>query len=81
MHPKYGLRNTGRNVPESNEFPTPEDINDDRETAPSKRVLSAYPPYRKVLEGTLAARAVGINSMREACPHFRDWVESLEALA
>jgi hypothetical protein len=30
-------------------------------TAPSKCVLSAYPRYRKVLEGTLAARAVGIS--------------------
>jgi hypothetical protein len=63
------------------EFETPEDINDSQETAPSKRVLSAYPSYRKVLEGTLAARAVGINKMTEECPHFRDWIERLQALA
>lgn len=60
-------------------FPTPEDINDDPVTAPSKRVLAAYPQYRKVLHGTMAAQAVGLENMRRACPHFRDWLERLEA--
>jgi hypothetical protein len=63
------------------EFATPEDINDDAMTAPSKRVLKAYPSYRKVLHGTLAARAVGIQRMRQECPHFREWLERLETLA
>ena len=60
-------------------FPTPEDINDHPQTAPSKRVLRIYPRYRKVLDGTLAAQAVGINRMKQECPHFRDWVAQLEA--
>ena len=62
-------------------FPTPEDINDGPHTTPSKRVLGAYPPYRKVVDGTLAAQAVGVERMRQQCPHFREWVERLEALA
>ena len=62
-------------------FTTPEDINDDPNTAPSKRVLTAYPSYQKVLDGTLAAQTVGIERMRQECPHFRSWVEQLEALA
>ncbi len=62
-------------------FPTPEDIDDGPETAPSKRVLKLYPPYRKPLYGTLAALEVGISTMRRECPHFRDWIERLEALA
>jgi hypothetical protein len=45
-----------------NDFPTPEDINDDPATAPSKRVIDIYSAYRKVIEGTLAARAVGISA-------------------
>ena len=61
-------------------FPTPEDINDHAETAPSKRVTAIYPAYRKVIEGTLAARAVGIERMRRECEHFRNWLEHLEAL-
>jgi len=62
------------------EFPTPEDINDGPDTAPSKRVLTLHPEYRKPLYGSLAALQVGINMMRQECPHFREWVEQLEAL-
>ncbi len=61
-------------------FPTPEDIDDSPETAPSKRVSRLCPSYNKVLDGTRAASAVGIEPMRRECPHFRDWVESLEQL-
>jgi hypothetical protein len=62
-------------------FPTPEDINDGRKTAPSKRVLRVYPSYRKVLHGTVAAGAVGVDVMRRQCPHFRSWLEQLAALS
>jgi hypothetical protein len=62
------------------DFETPEDINDDAITAPSKRVLQAYPFYRKVLQGTIAAQHIGIEAMRRECPHFHDWIARLEAL-
>jgi hypothetical protein len=62
-------------------FATPEDINDDPDTAPSRRVLRIYPLYRKVLDGTLAARVVGVAKIQQECPHFREWVGKLEALA
>lgn len=61
-------------------FPTPEDINDDASSAPSKRVVTAHPSYRKVIDGVLAARAVGVESMRNECPHFRNWLEQLATL-
>jgi hypothetical protein len=61
-------------------FATPEEINDDPNTAPSKRVLQVYPSYRKVIDGTLAARSVGVDRMRRECPHFRAWIERLESL-
>ncbi len=61
-------------------FPTPEDIDDSPNTAPSKRVLQLCPFYSKVLDGTRAATAVGVNAMRRECPHFREWFERLEAL-
>jgi hypothetical protein len=63
------------------EFQTPEDINDDPNTAPSKRVLGLCTSYRKVLGGTIAAKAVGIDRMRQECPHFNEWIKRLEALA
>lgn len=62
-------------------FPTPEDIDDDPITAPSKRVLHLFGPYRKVLDGTIAARRIGIEAMRRECPHFHDWLARLSALA
>jgi uncharacterized protein DUF4276 len=62
------------------EFSTPEDINNDPQTAPSKRVLECCPTYGKVIQGTIAARAVGIQRMREECAHFRAWLEQLQAL-
>ena len=62
-------------------FATPEDINDDPNTAPSKRILSVHRSYHKRIDGILAAQAVGIVRMRQECPHFRSWVEQLEALA
>jgi hypothetical protein len=61
-------------------FPTPEDINDDPQTAPSKRVIGIYGAYTKVIDGTLAARAVGVHIMRQECAHFRSWLQQLEAL-
>jgi hypothetical protein len=61
-------------------FSTPEDIDDSPDTAPSKRVVGLCPSYNKVLDGTRAASAVGIEAMRRECPHFRDWVESLRQL-
>ena len=62
------------------QFETPEDINDDPETAPSKRILTLYPPYRKVIEGAQAASSIGLPALRAACPHFREWLELLEAV-
>jgi len=63
------------------EFDTPEDINDSPNSAPSKRIATHYPGYRKVLDGTIAAQAIGIEAMRQKCPHFDAWIDRLIALA
>jgi hypothetical protein len=63
-----------------NAFGSPEDINNDPNTAPSKRILRIYPTYKKVIEGTTAAQMVGIENTLRECPHFRGWVEQLSAL-
>lgn len=57
---------------------TPEDINDNPNTAPSKRIEQLYSSYKKVIEGTVAAQAVGLEAMRQQCPHFNAWVARLE---
>jgi hypothetical protein len=62
-----------------NQFETPEHINDSPITAPSKRVAMLAPEYDKVLSGPLAAIEIGLNTIRAECPHFRQWLELLEA--
>lgn len=60
---------------------TPEDINDDPQTAPSKRILGVMPEYEKPFHGPLIACDIGLDAMRNACPHFHAWLQKLEALA
>lgn len=62
------------------QFASPEDINDRSDTAPSKRITNAMPGYDKVLGGSLAAEAVGLEAMRGECPRFAAWLARLEVL-
>ena len=63
------------------QFPGPEDINDNRRTAPSKRIAGAMPEYRKVVHGPLIAGETGLDAIRRECRRFNAWMERLEALA
>ena len=62
-------------------FGSPEEINDSPETAPSKRVERLVPRYKKPIMGTLAAREIGLGTMRRECPHFGGWLDRLERLS
>lgn len=62
------------------EFGNPEAIDDDPETAPSRRILKLIPRYRKVFHGALTARRIGIDRMRQMCPRFDSWIHKLEDL-
>ncbi len=62
-------------------FPNPEAIDDSPKTAPSKRIETLFPAYQKPLMGSLAALEIGLDRIRAECPHFRDWLERLEARA
>lgn len=61
-------------------FATPEDINDDPEKTPSKRLMRVLPRYRKVLHGPLIAMETGLDDIRCECPRFDAWVSRLESL-
>lgn len=60
----------------------PEDINEGTNTAPSKRIIRHLPIYarNKVRVGAPAAAAIGLNTLRNRCPHFGDWLSKLEAM-
>lgn len=61
----------------------PELINDSPQTAPSKRIIEFVPEYEglKSSAGPLIAEDIGLARLREACPHFNEWVAKLENLA
>ena len=63
------------------QFETPEHINDNSTTAPSKRIEALIPTYNKVLHGPLVAGETGLDSMRNECPRFNGWLSRLESLA
>lgn len=59
---------------------SPEEINDDPATAPSKRIQELCPAFRKRSDGPLIALEIGLESIRAECPHFDDWLTKLESL-
>ena len=61
-------------------FDSPEEIDDSPTTTPSKRIEALVPGYQKPLMGTLAAQEIGLQTMREECLHFGEWIARLEQL-
>ena len=62
-----------------NQFPSPEEIDDSPITAPSKRVEELVEGYEKPLLGALAICEIGLDTIRDECPHFSEWLAHLEA--
>jgi len=61
---------------------SPELVNDAESTAPSKRIVSQFPQYsgQKTTVGVELAHCVGIDKTRALCPHFDNWLKTLESL-
>ena len=63
------------------QFDSPEHINNDPNTAPSKRIQALIREYDKVIYGSLIALDIGLEQMRSECGLFDAWVEKLLALS
>lgn len=61
-------------------FQNPEEINNAPSTAPSKRILNLMPGYQKTLHGPMITKRIGLDNLRQNCPHFHDWLVWLENL-
>lgn len=63
-------------------FNTPEDINNNRLSAPSKRILQIFQKgeYSKTEHGPIIANEIGLAHIRQECAQFNDWLVRLEAL-
>lgn len=59
-------------------FETPEEINNGPATAPSERLKKAICGYDKVTDGAFLALEIGLNTIREKCILFNEWIERLE---
>jgi hypothetical protein len=61
-------------------FKSPEEINDSPNTAPSKRIELLLPGYDKALYGNVAALEIGLTKICKECPHFSEWLTTLEGV-
>ena len=59
------------------DYPNPEDINDDPNSAPSKRLQKLIQGYSKVNDGIIILEEIGMENLLKKCPRFRHWVDSL----
>jgi len=61
---------------------SPELINDGPHSAPSKRIVAQLPDYEdaKSVLGPQVAELIGLNEIRNKCPHFASWLSRLETL-
>lgn len=67
-----------------------ENINDQPQSAPSKRIESIFPGYRKGRDknkeedrrphAPIITARIGLSDIRKACPHFDQWVTQLETI-
>lgn len=64
------------------EFESPEAINNNPNTAPSKRLNNWSPNhnFRKTTMGITIAEAIGIQKMRDNCPLFNAWLMEIEKI-
>lgn len=58
----------------------PEEINEQPHSAPSKRIQAVFPAYKKTVYGPLIACDIGLDRIRQACPHFHVWLNKMEQL-
>jgi hypothetical protein len=56
----------------------PELVDGGMDTAPSKRILNAYPRYTKTIDGPLVIADAGLDLIRQSCPHADQWLKNLE---
>jgi hypothetical protein len=59
------------------DFPNPEMINDNPQTAPSKRLERIINGYNKVVYGNILAETIGLENIRNKSPRFNAWINKL----
>ena len=60
------------------QYPNPENINNNVETAPSKRLKTIFSDYKKINDGNIIANNISIEEIKDKCPHFSWWLNEIE---
>ena len=55
-----------------------ENINDGYHTCPSRRIKLLFPAYDKKLHGPIICEKIGIETISQACPRFKNWIKKIE---
>lgn len=63
------------------QFPTPEAINASPSGSPSHRIFDLFPDFAKQIHGEAAFTTIGLELIRNACPHLRSWLDALASYA
>lgn len=58
-------------------FSNPEMINNNKETAPSKRLERIIEGYSKVIFGNILAESIGLENIKAKSPRFNNWITQL----
>ena len=58
-------------------FPNPEDIDDKPQTSPSNRLIKIIKEYDKIIYGNLISLEIGIETILNKCPRFKNWIDTL----
>lgn len=61
-------------------FHSPEEIDENPDTLPSRRLEKIFPAYKKTLHGPLILEKIGLEKIRQECSHFNRWITRLEGL-
>ena len=58
------------------QFPTPEALNASPSGSPSRRIFNLFPDFAKPIHGEAAFTTLGLEPIRNACPHLRAWLDA-----
>ena len=62
------------------EVGSPEEINNGPTTHPSVRIVGLVPQFKKTSDGPAIIHKMTLANVRAACPHFDEWLTTLETL-
>jgi hypothetical protein len=62
------------------DFDSPEKINHRRDFHPKALIQGCFSDYDNNVDGPALAADIGLDVIRSACPHFHQWLATLESL-